>query len=385
MMNKEVDVIYVVASKLGSIGMGSAAYNAIKGIDNSKRFSYKIFCRGYNNKVEINKKNINSYGYLEYLSYPFRFLEKKFKMNINSFKLVNKIFGRKIYKNMPKCKIYHTWMGIAPEAAKKAKKEKSILVLEAANSHPMNSSKILNEEFKRFNREKFSIDSEKMKKDMQYMKIFDYILCPSDFVYDSFLKEGFEKNRLIKFPYGVDINKFNIKKEKNDKKFRAVFVGSVQLRKGIQYLLKAWNELKLKNAELIIVGSIYPDATKVIKKYSNNTIKFENFSPNLNDYYKKSDIFIFPSIEEGSALVNYEAMASGLPIITTFNSGSVARDGKDGFIIPIRDVNSLKKKIKYFYNNPQEIKKMGKSARKQVENYTWKNYGENLSEIYKKL
>lgn len=385
-MVKEVDIVYVVASELGSIGMGSAAYSAATGIDKSKDFSYKIFCRGHKRNVKIDKKNLESYGYLEYLSYPFRFLEKKFKIKINSFKWVNYLFGKKIYKNLPKCKIYHTWMGISPEAVKKAKKGGAILVLEAANSHPLNSQRILNEEFKKFGREEFISDPEKIKEGIEYMKMFDYILCPSDFVYNSFLEEGFNVKRLIKMPYGVDFNKFDIKKERTDDKFRVIFVGSIQLRKGIQYLLKAWEELNLKNAELLIVGNVWPDGSKIFDGHKKNkTIQLKGFDPNLKELYQKSDVFVFPSLEEGSALVNYEAMASGLPVITTFNSGSIARNGKDGFIVPIRDVKALKEKIKYFYDNPKKSTKMGKNAKEQAKKFTWKNYGKRLVKEYKKI
>lgn len=385
-MKDKVDIVYVVASELGSIGMGSAAYNAVKGIDKSKKFSYKIFCRGHKKNIKIDKKNLASYGYLEYLSYPFRFLEKKFKIKINSFRLVNYLFGKKVYKNLPECKIYHTWMGISPRSVKKAKKNGAILVLEAANSHPLNSRRILNEEFKKFKREEFILDPEKIKKDIEYMKMFDYILCPSDFVYNSFLREGFDEKRLKKMPYGVDFDKFDIKKERTDSKFRVIFVGSIQLRKGIQYLLKAWEELNLKNSELLIVGSVWPDGSKIFGNYKRDkTIRLKGFDPNLKELYRKSDVFVFPSLEEGSALVNYEAMASGLPVITTFNSGSIIRNGKDGFIVPVRDVKTLKEKIKYFYENPKKCIKMGKNAKEHVKRYTWNNYGERLVKEYKRI
>jgi glycosyltransferase involved in cell wall biosynthesis len=386
-MDKKVDIVYVVASQLGSIGMGSAAYNAVKGIENSKKFSYRIFCRGHKKNLDINKKNIFSYGYLEYFSYPFRFLEKKLKIRINSFKIVNYLFGKKVYKNLPKCKIYHTWMDISPESIKKAKEEGAILVLEAANSHPLNRFKLLEEEHKDFFREEFTPDFKKFKSSLEYLKKFDYVLCPSDFVYNSFLEQGFSKEKLIRMPYGVNLEKFSPRRRKKSRgKFRVIFVGSIQLRKGIQYLLKAWEELNFENAELIVIGTVWPDATKIIEKYrKNKTIKFDGFNPNLREVYEKGDVFVFPSIEEGSALVNYEAMASGLPVITTFNSGSVVRDKKDGFIIPIRNVEVIKEKIKFMYQNPKKCVQMGKSARKYIENFTWDKYGKRLVGAYKKI
>jgi glycosyltransferase involved in cell wall biosynthesis len=385
-MGKEpVDVVYVVASKLGSIGMGSAAYNAIKQLENSG-LTYKVFCRGYDRKLKLDKKNILSIGYLEYLSLPLRFFEKTLRIRINPFKYINYFFGRFVLNNLPKCRIYHVWPGIAIEAAKKAKKHGAFLILEAANSHPMNSAKIINKEYENMKVTDLKINLERIKEEVKIYEIFDFVMCPSDFVYESYQEYGFGKDQLIKRPYGVDINKFKPVKKTGKRKFKVLFIGSIQLRKGIQYLLKAWEELDLKNSELIVVGRVWPDAQEIVKKYyGRKDIRFVGFDSDLTKYYKESAIFVFPSIEEGSALVNYEAMASGLPILVTKNAGSVAKNKKEGFIIPIRDSEEIKQKIRFFYENPDIMKKMGVNARKKAEKYTWENYGNNLKDFYKKI
>ena len=143
-MKKSVDIVYVVASKLGGVGMGPIGYHAIKGVHKTKDLSYRIFCRGYGKGLKLNRKNVKSYGYLEYLSLPLRFIQKKLGLNINPFKYVNYYFGKGIQRNLPKCKIYHTWIGIAPESILKAKKNGATLVLEGGNSHPLNYTQLMN-------------------------------------------------------------------------------------------------------------------------------------------------------------------------------------------------------------------------------------------------
>ena len=95
-----------------------------------------------------------------------------------------------------------------------------------------------------------------------------------------------------------------------------------------------------------------------------------------------ADIFVMPSLCESFGKVILEAMASGLPVIATTNTGArdVVKDGKHGFIIPIRDSKAIKDKIQYFYDNPSEIKRMGKNARKVAENYTWDRYSEKIAD-----
>jgi len=150
-------------------------------------------------------------------------------------------------------------------------------------------------------------------------------------------------------------------------------------------LIKAWTELNLKNSELVLCGRLNLSLRKQIKKWKKiRNIKFLGFT-DPKKYYKNADAFIFPSMLESSAKVLYEAMAAELPIITTFNSGPIFKDGTAGFIIPIRDYKIMKEKLKYLYDNPKQRVKMGKLSRKLVLKHSWKNYGKKLNKLYAKL
>ena len=109
-------------------------------------------------------------------------------------------------------------------------------------------------------------------------------------------------------------------------------------------------------------------------------VEFPGFV-NPIDYHSKALVFVFPSLSEGFPKVVVEAMASGLPVITTPPVAERVRDGVDGFVIPIRDVKALKEKILYFYNNPDKAIEMGKNARQRAEEFTWERYMENLIKI----
>jgi len=383
---EEKDIVYVVASELGSIGMGTTAQKALEGIEKSG-LNYKAFSRGYKKSVSLDRKNLSNYSFLEYFSFPFRAIQKIFGIKFDILKKINIALGKLIKRNLPKAKIYHTWIYVAPEAILKAKKCGVVMILEGANSHPMNVAKIMNKEYSKNNMKEYIANEKQIKEKTKIYEDFDYVMCPSDFVYNSFLEQGFDKKRLIKMPYGVDIKRFSVKKNypKKGDKIKFVFVGSIQLRKGMEYLLEAWKELNLRNAELIIVGRVWPDAQKVISDYKNlKGVKFVGFAK-PEKILKECDVFISPSLEEGSALTCYEAMASGSPLIATYNTGSIARNKKEGFIIEAGNVEALKEKIKYFYDNPKQIEKMGKSARRYVEKFTWEKYGERLSGFYKEV
>ena len=100
----------------------------------------------------------------------------------------------------------------------------------------------------------------------------------------------------------------------------------------------------------------------------------------LNQYYGQGSVFVFPSLAEGFGLVLLEAMACGIPVITTPNTAGpdILTDGVEGFIVPIRDVEALKAKLEWCYEHPQELAEMGLAARRRAEELTWGRYRSTL-------
>ncbi len=211
----------------------------------------------------------------------------------------------------------------------------------------------------------------------------NYITAPSPLVEKVLRSSGVEADIAI-IPFGVDAKKFKPEFKKENKKIRFVFVGTVFKRKGVDTLIEAWKELNLENAELHFYGRI----RRELKGYFRETKKCNIISYGFVDVSKelpKNDVFVLPSLREGSAKAVYEALACGLPIITTPNAGSVIREKEEGFLVPAKDKEAIKEKILYFYNNPEKIREMGKRGRKLAEEYSWKRYSESVYNIYKKV
>jgi len=101
--------------------------------------------------------------------------------------------------------------------------------------------------------------------------------------------------------------------------------------------------------------------------------------------YQKASVFAFPSVEEGSALVSYEAMASGLPSIVTPNVGSLVEDGEHGTVVDPRDVDAVATALERFAADPQQRAAMGRAARGKVADYTWEAYGDQVAATYRNL
>jgi len=210
----------------------------------------------------------------------------------------------------------------------------------------------------------------------------DLILAGAVFVKESLMRIGVAANKVVILPYGVDLELFSPAAEKKPgRRLTAVFVGHLGARKGITYLLEAFGGLSSLNCRLLLIGGASRDK-KVLERYG---VPFEHvpFAPRteLARLYREADFFVLPSLVEGSALVIYEALASGLPVITTPNSGSVVRDGIEGLIVPPRDVNALRQSIQKLAVNAELRRVMGLAARRRAEEYSWSKYHQRLAAI----
>jgi glycosyltransferase involved in cell wall biosynthesis len=212
-------------------------------------------------------------------------------------------------------------------------------------------------------------------------ELADMILVGSSFVRDSFVSEGINGKEIVVIPYGSDTSMFSPPAiRESDGVFRAMFAGMLIQRKGISYLLRAYKAFHGPKTELMVVGRFVGDARpfdpyRSLIKYLGNLPH-----PELARAYRRADVFVFPTLLEGMPLVVLEAMASGLPVITTRNGpGDLVRDGIDGFLVPIRDPQAIAEKLEYLRLNPEIRAEMGRSARQRALQFTWQAYSEKAA------
>ena len=138
-------------------------------------------------------------------------------------------------------------------------------------------------------------------------------------------------------------------------------------------MVKAFNELNLKNCKLTLIGEIERDFIKVLKPHLNENVEIiKPVSQNsLRTFYNQASVFVTCPVEDGFGMVILQAMACGLPVITTKNAGGseIIDDGVDGYIIPIRDKEKLKEKLLFLYQNKAALSLMGKKAGHKAKNF----------------
>jgi glycosyltransferase involved in cell wall biosynthesis len=218
----------------------------------------------------------------------------------------------------------------------------------------------------------------------------DLLLVPSRCSARTFTAVGIPEEKLFMLGAGVDTHLFQAKDPAEvparfsaERPLRAVFCGAVIKRKGAHVLLEAWKNLALPHAELTLIGAIHDEIRPALAQFGGPTVKPLGFTREVHRHLAQSDVHIFPSECEGSAKTVYEACASGLAQITTFESGDVVEDGRNGLIVPCNDVEALAVAIRRLYDAPELVRQFSAAARERAETeLTWDHFRGRLARAY---
>lgn len=209
----------------------------------------------------------------------------------------------------------------------------------------------------------------------------DVFLCPSQIVADDLTANwGVETRSTRLLPYAISEQWFAIEPE--PKLGRVLFVGTADIRKGIHYFAQAADRLRARGRtyEFRVAGRVAPE---VREKPVCWALEFLGRVPRarIAAEFSTADLFVLPTLAEGSATVIYEALAAGVPVVTTPAAGSVVRHGVDGLIVPVRDPDALADAIEHIIEDRQCRQRMAENARDEVAKYDWNHYQHAILDI----
>lgn len=286
------------------------------------------------------------------------------------------------------CEVLHAYEDSAASSFLRAKQLGIHRSYELPIAHWATSRRLLAEEAERFPRWEPTLEStrepeEKLARKEEELALANCITCPSEFVLQSIPPEIREKTPCQIAPFGSpkippnDAQGGNARKEG---KLKLLFVGSMSQRKGLADLFEAMKLIDSPHVSLSILGR--PSLT--MSFYREIFPHFEYLSPRSNkevqDVMNGHDVLVLPSIIEGRALVQQEAMASGLPLIITPNTGGedLIESEKTGFVVPIRDPGKIAEKIEWFAKEQKMLPDMSRYCRKKAMQYNWSTYANSV-------
>jgi len=255
------------------------------------------------------------------------------------------MFDRWVKRQLPEGTGIFSSYGYAVESFRKARLTGGMTLLDGGNSHPANFWSIVAEEHARWGMSKVDPYPRKWyERGLHSVELTDWVFSPSSYVTNSFIAKGFPAERVLALPYPIDLTDFSPDPpvEIPASPLRVVCTGGVSLRKGFPYLLEAMRIIrKDRDAVLMLTEGVHPSMLTLMERYQDIPIDWAPRLPHskLGERLKSAHVFALLSLEDGFALTAAEAMACGLPVVLTPNTGfcDFVIPGKNGEIVPIRD------------------------------------------------
>ncbi len=228
-----------------------------------------------------------------------------------------------------------------------------------------------------------SINSDQKRKELE---LADLVLAPSDFVADS-VRMFYPDKAVTLAPYGVDSTLWSPAPQRDVRdEITFLFAGQCSVRKGVPLLLAAWQAADLKHARLQLVGPWLLSEAKKRQLPPRCDWIGPVSTQELRTLYHQADVFVFPTNFEGRALVVGEALASGLPVLTTHASGvDDLVDDECGRVCPPEDFEAMVEGLRWFNQNRDCLPALSRAARAKAERCTWEYYRQCVTESVRRL
>jgi glycosyltransferase involved in cell wall biosynthesis len=267
-----------------------------------------------------------------------------------------------------------------------AKRAGMKVVVDQQSVHPDYGIEVVEAEYRRLGMWDLGTDRPTVRRIVRELELADLILAPSRFVYEENVKRGIPADKQRVVPLGVDTGLFRpgSRVRRRSDPFRVLFVGRVNAWKGVHDLLAAVAALDDPRLELTLIGAIAPDFRSHLARHASRFTHIPTVSPRrLAELYREADAFTLPSLAEGSALVTYEAMASGLPCVVTRSAGSLVEHKETGLVVPLRAPDALAQALAELLDAPDWARALGAAARRAAEACDVEQYGERLLRAYR--
>lgn len=342
-----------------------------------------------NEKLPADK--IKSLGLLQTLSIVYGRIPFRSSLGCELLaRMAAKYHEKKVANTLQKCDVFVGLSGHNMSAGIRAQELGSKWVCDRGSTHIEFQDKILIEEHQRWGIPFSGLPSWAIEAEKAEYSACDLITVPSSFAMRTFIDAGVHPSKIRRVPYGVDLSRFYPVSKPVDGQFDVIFVGGVNVRKGVPYLIEAFRKLKHPRKNLKIIGSVDPKFKSWLRGINDINIQILGSRPQseLKEYLSRSHVFVLASIEEGLALVQAQALACGCPVICTENTGGrdLFTDVIEGHVVPARNTDVLLQRMQALADDESHRRQMSEAALVRVGKIGgWRSYGDAYKKVLNDL
>ena len=288
--------------------------------------------------------------------------------------------------------VVHSWPAGAQRTLEAARAAGLPALLERPNAHTRFAYEVVAEEHRRLGIEvdpeaTHAFDAARLAREEREYAAASHLLCPSEFVARTFLEAGFAPDRLLRHRYGYDPARFAAPPGVPPQRpLRAVFVGSGEPRKGLHHALEAWLGCGAPEAggRFVICGRIEPAYRELLAgSLEHPSVEERGHVADPSDAMREADVLLLPSIEEGSALVTYEARACGCVLAVSDRAGAACRPGEDALVHPAGKPEILRDQLASLVRSPARLAELRVASLAGLDDLTWARAAGALADAYR--
>jgi len=327
-----------------------------------------------------------------YIQFLFMLTSKKLLSRDTAALMGWKAFGTESKKYINNSEIFHVRSGGGRAGAiRKAREQGMKVVVDHSIAHPKEIKRQLGKlESESKNSKYINISDRFWSSVLQDCEEGDMVLVNSDYVKDTFVEQGFPAEKISVIHLGIDESFYDLKKTYASDKVKLLFTGNFGFRKGAHIIIQAIEQLVQQDIPftLDVIGNVSAEVPipDWFRNHPGITLHGHMPQDQMKKYLAESDVYIFPTYVEGAAQSVKEAMAAGLPVITTVNSGAPVQHRQNGYLIKDDDATDLANAIITLSKDEALRSSMGKAGAATIrKSHTWTNYAKEVKELYKTM
>ncbi len=311
-----------------------------------------------------------------------------------AFALHDHIVASELPKLVGQVDIIHTWPLGAIKTLKMARQLGIPTVLERPNAHTRFAYEVVQKECERLGvhlppNHEHAYKEDVLRVEEAEYQLADVLLCPSDFVRDTFLERGYSPATLMRHQYGFDQRMYSPSVEPKSKSrgLTMIFAGGCAPRKGLHHALEAWLQSPAHRAgKFLIAGAFVPGyREKLSWMLADPSVEVLGHRSDVPELMQRCDAMILPSIEEGSALATYEARGCGCVLLVSDASGAICEHMRTGLVHHTGDVATLTRHITMLHDDRALLDRLRAESLNSAPAITWTAAGARLLDVYREV